>query len=81
MYKSTVITARGFHCRKRLFRWPQSDKTQQSNGFTNFNPIPNSYPNPNPNPTPSFISKPILKKKVLTKCHSVVSEITSSAIV
>jgi hypothetical protein len=35
---------------KRLFRWPQSDKTQQSNGFTNTNPTPNTNSNPNPNP-------------------------------
>jgi hypothetical protein len=35
---------------KRLFRWPQSDKTWQSNGLTNTNPIPNTNSNPYPNP-------------------------------
>ena len=34
---------------KRLFRWPQSDKTQQSNGFTNTNPTPNTNSDPYPN--------------------------------
>jgi hypothetical protein len=35
----------------RLFRWPQSGKTLQSNGCTNTNPIPNTKSNPNPNLT------------------------------
>jgi hypothetical protein len=71
---------------KRLFRWPQSDKTWQSNGFTNTDPIPNINSNPNPKlltltltqPYSKFVSKPILKKKVLTKCHSELGEITFS---
>jgi hypothetical protein len=58
-------------------------KRNKATVLTNTNPIPNtnSNPNPDPNPTPKyskFVSKPILKKKVLTKSHSEVSEITST---
>ena len=51
-YCITNILSRthGLTTRKRLFRWPQSDKTQQSNGFTNTNPIPNTNSKPDPDP-------------------------------